>query len=587
MTFFTHHKDDRGFTLIEVLAALSVFSIMTVGLVPLFMSSLRGAATTRGDTVSKNVALEGLERARGLPFFVDYSTQKGYPNEGTIPKVDLLDIYFPSYVADGTYETTCTDSSPVDATCALALPADHTLTYIARFVKPQLNGSGDEEFVTVIPATTYRWDPPDPYTQQDRGPTQLVELTVRAQWVFGGATRSFEVSGLIGEREFGDVTVRGSANVDYTVRTSTVLEESGDKSLVQATAGIAESRIETKVSSTADQTVRGAQLRLLTVPSDPTVTPTDVVPGVDGATTIIHAPPDSIPFGDSGAAADLVHPSLGPVAGIDSSDSEALKVSVLAELPIAQGGFDFNAPTGTERLAWSTAQADGNSGLFIDASVEAVRFLPLLGETISGNTKAFTTAVDDVARRVETAATTSFGRLRALAARYPLDITDGVGSSPPARPILLLDDFEATVICKSTPTGSATATKQWSATLRYWADILPTDDLAIGAYEQLDLSSAAAVDPLATIGNPVVFDAPNGQDDLHLFNRPANGERGYLASFTSELGSTGTIADGGKVTQAAIEDAIRFETAPLDQGRPDSALSVRMGSLSCEGLDAR
>ncbi len=80
----------RGFTLIEVMAALVVFSLMTLGIVPLLLSSMKGSELSQSYAIGKNLAVEAMERVRGLPYYVKFDTQKdGRP-------IDLLDLYYPS-----------------------------------------------------------------------------------------------------------------------------------------------------------------------------------------------------------------------------------------------------------------------------------------------------------------------------------------------------------------------------------------------------------------------------------------------------------------------------------------------------------
>ena len=78
---------ERGFTLIEVLAALVVFSLITLGIVPLLASSMKAATLARTGTVAKNAGLKAMEHARDLPYYISYAAQN--------KRVDILDMYFP------------------------------------------------------------------------------------------------------------------------------------------------------------------------------------------------------------------------------------------------------------------------------------------------------------------------------------------------------------------------------------------------------------------------------------------------------------------------------------------------------------
>ncbi|CAN5151390.1 hypothetical protein BH20ACT22_BH20ACT22_13030 [soil metagenome] len=602
-----------GFTLIEVIVALSIFLITMVGVMPLLVGSVRGASLSRSYTVGKNVALEAMERARGFPYYVDFPTQKGYTaNVAPFRKVDLLDLYFPSFDSSGTYTTTCSASGSANPACPRSLPAGYSLEYKARFVKAvksTVDGVQQETYATVTAPTTYRWDPPDPYTLLDAAPTQIVELVVTSKWNYNGAPRSFSLQSIIGEREFGKVTVRGIARVDYGLKvTTTYTDSSGNKSKLNAVAGIAESRVGTKTASTADQTARVGEMKLTEAPED--IPPANEI---EGAVSVLHAAPDTLPAGSSAGAATLVHPdpAIGDIAGLEGTFTTNLKASVSEELPTATGSFGYSAPaspTGSERLFWVSGKvgALNATNLRLDNSAGLVTFRARGGAvpTLTGGTSATTTPVTNPAtRRVETVAQTAFGRLRIL----PLvsgnfmsggfdSVEDAAGTVTTERAVVYIDDFTANATCKSTraTTGgnAATASRSWSAKLYYLKDILPEDNLPRARYNSLTLSSTNGSDPLAAFSasntNPLVFDGQTPAQDVYLFE-PSSG-LGYLQSWSSLVGSgTPAPSSAGAVTQAATDGAIRVNTTAVNPGvgTNDSTISIQVGKLSCVSEDRR
>ncbi|HEX2196941.1 MAG TPA: type II secretion system protein, partial [Actinomycetota bacterium] len=58
-------RREGGFTLVETLAAMMIFSLVTLGTTPLLLSSIRGATLSGSFTVGKNLASEAMERVRG------------------------------------------------------------------------------------------------------------------------------------------------------------------------------------------------------------------------------------------------------------------------------------------------------------------------------------------------------------------------------------------------------------------------------------------------------------------------------------------------------------------------------------------
>ncbi len=137
-------REERGFTLVETLAALMIFSIVTLGTTPLLLSSMRGATLSGTFTVGKNLASEAMERVRGFPFF------ESVKNLTNPPRRDVLDLYFPDRVAGpsgsgftggNAYVTLCTSTSKLPAAsagqaCPPRVPAGFTLRYDAQFVNP-------------------------------------------------------------------------------------------------------------------------------------------------------------------------------------------------------------------------------------------------------------------------------------------------------------------------------------------------------------------------------------------------------------------------------------------------------------------
>lgn len=609
-----------GFTLIEVIVALSIFLITMVGVIPLLVGSVRGASLSRSYTVGKNVALEAMERSRGFPYYVDFPTQKGYTaNVAPFRKVDLLDLYFPNLTAPvsntgyssstNTYTTTCTGSGSTNPACPRSLPAGFSLEYAVRFVKAvksTVDGVQQETYSTVPPADGYRWDPPDPYTPLDTAPTQIVEFVVTSKWNYNGAPRRFALQSIIGEREFGKVTVGGAARVDYGVKVSTTYTDSaGAKSLLSAVAGVAESRVQTKTASTADQTARAGEMKLTEAPED--IPPANEI---EGAVSVLHAAPDTLPAGSSAGAATLVHPdpAIGNIAGLEGTFTTNLKASVSEELPTATGNFGYSAPaspTGSERLFWVSGKlaATNPTNLRLDNSGGLVTFRARGGSipTLTGGTSATTTPVTNPAtRRVETVAQSAFGRLRILPI-VPSSFTsvvDAAGAATTERAVVFINDFTATATCKSTraTTGgnAATATRSWSAKLYYLKDLVPGDNLPQARYQLLTLGSLNGSDLLAPFSasgtNPLVYDGPTPAQDVYLFEPSSPSGLGYLQSWSSLVGSaTPAPSSAGAVTQASTDGAIRVNTTAVNPGAGtnDSTISIQVGKLSCVSEDRR
>ncbi|MGH2746519.1 MAG: type IV pilus modification PilV family protein [Actinomycetota bacterium] len=584
--------EERGFTLVEMMASILVFAIMTLGMVPLLASSMRGATVGRAATVGKNAAVEEMERIRGFPYHISYAAQN--------QKVDLLDLFFPNMgagydSATGVFTTTCTTTTLDNPACPRSIPSGYTITVAARFITPNTSGGYD----AVTPPAGYQWDSA---TGADFPPAQFMDFTVTSSWTVGARARNYSVQSYLGDRKSVGESVRGTAKVDYGVQVITTFEEDGDTSQLTAQAGIAESRIESRLLSTADQLVRAGRLQLVELVSGDTEV-AQTLGEEEGATATYHASPDQTPAPNVDAGSKiLIHEgslegSLD-IAGLDDTQATDLSVAVSNEVPSATGNFRFLVGLGEEEGGEPSDQSDFWVVNQRDTNDTFLRFDPLRkllslratgGQTLTGGTSAVTGAIDAGDRRVQTDANVSFEKLLLL----PALLDDGGATS---NEVVRIENFTASVSCKSTA-NSATAESiaSWSADLFYYRDDVPSDGLAFGGYASIEIGSGEASDPLAGFGpgvgntNPLVYegDPLEGDEDIYLFDDPSQGRKGYLKSWSSRFGTTATESANGEETSANIDAAIFIHTNPTNPNLPDSGLQISIGKLSCEALDAR
>lgn len=575
------------------MAALMVFMIITLGIIPLLLSSIRAAALSRSFTVGKNVAIEGMERARDLPFRVAYASQNR--------KVDVLDAYFPRATGSGyaagsgasppaqgdyKYTTVCTPSSPADAACIPGLPAGYKMTFTAQFVKP--TNTSPETYVPVAPVASYAWDS----VANDGAASQLLRISVLAEWTQAGAPESFRLTSIVADRKFGiQRSLRGSASVDYGIQilTSYTISPSGtaDLSVIGGNVG---SGIESQESSSADQTVVSGEMRKLPSTTDPQ----------RAATSVHHAAPDSTPTGISAAALTYTDAAATPGnrAFLNNTATSGLQVGVASQLPQAQGSFSYSqsgANTGynssvsstTDQL-WahnkiSTVAPVSNLRLDSTKKLLTVRpFNPGTGNvSLSGNTSAVATSGG-----VTTNAQVRLGRVL-LMPTTSLVVTATTTPAPAAgvateRAVIAIDDFKANVTCTSTRNGAtATVVTSWSATLWYWTDTT-SNNTRDGSYKKTTLPvPGAGESTLAAIktANPVVYDAAT---DIRLFGTTA-----YLKDWSSLAAATTSPITDGRETSAVLDGALRVQTNPTDTALPESGLTTALGNISCESVDRR
>jgi type II secretory pathway pseudopilin PulG len=587
ISVFRAKRGEEGFTLVETVASIAVFTILTVGVIPLLASSLKGIDLARTLTRGKNLAQEYMERVRGLPYF------------DAAPRRDVLDLYFPNLLTgynatSKTFTTTCTQTTVTPAASgALAcppknpdgttrIPPGHTVTYTAQFVRPVLN-SNPETYSVVTPIAGY--DSASPASAIP--PASLLRITVTVAWSQAGKARQFQLVSLLGDRKLGVDQLHGESSVDFTVQALTSYQDSsGRLSSVTAVAGQSKSDIEVKAFAGADTDVTAGRISLSR--QEFGASPGATIASAAGAQSNQHAPPNASPMMTSGTAQTVNNTDLFPVlpvAGIAATTVDeavpAPTAQVTGELPKAV--TNFNYPSSTE-IFWVNNQADTgrNTLLHLHATEHPFSIQRLSANRMSGNTYAEATAVSPLAsRKVQATAHAQFGKAIVL----PTTFASG------DRGVIVISNFVADVDCKSTGSlAGAVANGSWSATLQYWRDTNPTDGAANGGFVTLPISGSTigtGVDPLVAIEaeNPLVYDSLTPAGDVYLFDRPAAGKVGYLDTWSTT--TTMTSAKTSQDASVSMPYAINIVTAKTNQSNEESKLVINIGKLSCQTADRR
>lgn len=577
-------RSQAGFTLIETLIAIVIFGIMTLGIVPVIAASLRASTLTKQQTVSKNIAVQMMERIRGLPFYISSTTQRQ----------DVLDLYLPgTSAASGllsnqtytspTVTTTCTSSTSSPACAGVSIPAGYTLTVAGTFMKP-VNAA--PTYVQVAPEDpVYSWRT----ATHDAPQTQLLRVGVSVAWTTLGRPHTYSLDTLVGQRQFGGVKISADAKIDYGVQALTsYVDSAGNQSDLTAIAGQDESQAGLRTVPTADEGLTGGLLSL-------------VQQGAAGATNLanasgvsakLHGPPDATPAGATVAAQTISHPGLvgsPQVAGLDTSTSSGLGVSTTGDVPGSSG--TFSSATGTQDDLWVKTQANVLSDPVgrLDSSKPMLSLSGSAAQALNGATSTSSTPINNSAtRKVQSTAMLNLYGLRLL----PLNFV----SSGSDRSLVILDTFSAVTDCKATVSASAYASATWSGSLRYYRDTT-NDGVLNGSYSAaVPLAGSLASDPLVALQsqalsnpaqNPLVYDGLTAAQDIYLFQTPT--QTGYISNWSSlyNVSSTGIRKDTtNREVRGSIAGAIRIDTRPTDT-IGQSALSVSVGKLSCSSVDQR
>jgi len=640
---------EGGFSLVEVMAALFIFTLLTLGLVPLLTSSIRGSNTARADTIGKNAALKAMERVRGLPFYVSYAT--------STTKVDLLDLYYPDaetdVVIDGRtlYRIVCPFNSLANPACPRDVPTGYTIAFEAQFVDPVATGTqptpGETatSYANVDPATVdpdYSWES----AETDSPPRQIVQMAITATWSVGNRDESYTLTSLLSDRSFGGRKIKGQASLDYGVDLyvtyDTLRNGSGPsrQSNGNMFIGTSESDIEGRRLSTARHTTTAGRAEI-SRPDGATIA------FVDGATsTTLAAPPDQEPGNVNALDARLTHPDFArEVLAFGPSLVQQLEATATTSnaSPLATGNLEITSVVnGTNEYAYTKSpqlnQGDYNAlNLSTGPSegpsiVNLVRWNgtpgPLPGITSpvnTGRTLVGGSIAQAFADRVYSQATFDFDRMTMLQTNWIPDPApiEGGGRLEGARgAVVVIEDFRAAVSCHSRTDGTGDGEAQYSGTLYYWYDPVQDgsrepmpvddDDDDDGArYRRITFnvtSASAGADPLAAVkaengGNgPLVYDHPSANQRIYLFGTTlgktidsGSKRAAYLTEWnsittTEQRTDASTDAAGAAVSSvnSSVEGALEIELADLDTTKNVStSTTVSMGSLSCYAQDAR
>jgi prepilin-type N-terminal cleavage/methylation domain-containing protein len=578
-----------GFTLIETMAALTVFTIMVLGIAPLLASTLRGSALSRSYNVGKDIGQAAMERVRGLPYF------------DAAPKRDVIDLYFPDLVVGTggsgyntttkTFTTICTATSALPAASgALScppkrtdgtspLPTGYSMTFLAQFVSPVAN-SNPETYNVITPPVGWT-------AASTTAPSQMLRVTMRVTWQQGSKSANFQLISLVGDRKLTPEKLRANATVDFLAQALTSYRvptgpEAGRLSTLRAFTGRSISTVALKNFASADQDSRAVQMTL--AGQEFGGQPGSVIQDETGAAAIFNAPPSATVTVSPTAASKTINAppgvtvagGIGGFTGTDVNEnlSPAPAALVTNELPRAAGNFGY--PGGSTEEFWVTNQADtGNSALLAlvpGAHVLSVQQPSGGGQSkrIFGSTYAETFPVSPTALRLRSTAKAQAETIALLPTGHNAN-----------KPLITLTDFVASADCQVSGTTSTTI-GSWSGILKYkTASGLITKNLGGST-----TPGAFADDLLPGPGasNPLVAGVAGTATAVYLFDEP--GKPGFLDSWSYTPLMTSSKPDA-RSAKVSMPYAMNIVTAKTDPANPESKLSVAIGGMSCEAVDKR
>ena len=251
-------ETDEGFTLVEILVAIGLLSVVMVASLPVFIAMLASTATTRLNTQGKNLAQERLEQIRDLRFHVD--RQNG-------PFLDLLDLYYTNAKSVGT-------PTPVTAS-GLTLSGNYVATggamnglpaapYYRTSTGPIPGALGFSQVIAaqflgptgaVLPAVRYQ----DLYDSQvvgvDSPPSLVLGITVITTWQQAGVTKTYRTFTQVTEGRPEQPVIQSQARAVAVDVTST----GADGATLELQAGVASVDGAQSSGSSVSGFVAGAQ----------------------------------------------------------------------------------------------------------------------------------------------------------------------------------------------------------------------------------------------------------------------------------------------------------------------------------------
>lgn len=542
---------DDGFTLIEVMVALVLLSIVAAATGSVLIVSARASVSTRLETEAKNLAQERVEFLRQLQYHVD--RQNG-------PYIDLLDRYYPNRVtAAGTgsgWVSAGTTRQPGEpATGAFyrtrlseaQVAPGFTQVVTAQFLLANRAPLADASFPTYDSQVAGR----------DESPTPLLGITVITSWNDGTAAKSFRVFTQITPSGRADALLASQARgIALQVESTNV---AGEALTAEAAVTTAEGHVSTgSTASVQASAARGTRTAAAAVTGAEAsaLSPGGAQPDEVNATAVTSGSPCGYAaYGrsrvDEVTSAVTNGVPLAPAAVGQTTTPSTRATSMLLGSPGGGcGAFHFDN---------DTAQAEARLRLVAGAPVVAVTGVTT-GSTPIVRSTAWVNGTTDTAnprfvRAGSSAATTE-----------PIELfyTDYSGGQPLVRIWLVSSAIE----CDSRTAG---AVASYRVVIDYRASSGSRSTIIDRTWSS---STSGSTDPLAAMNLAAyVVDAGSGLT---------------LADYIGSWSFATSISEGATNGVAGLDAALRVTTTPLRGSvEPLSSVGIVVGRLSCAADDSR
>lgn len=569
---------EAGFTLIEIMVAITLVAIAAAGSIPLLIVGMKAANNSKLNTQAKNLAQQRMESMRDLPYHVD--RQNG-------PYVDLLDIY---YTSTSTTPTTVHRAGEIEtgrwcsgntSPCASSPSApfyqvtvssidgypSFTQTITTQFLK----GSGAA--IPVPVGTTYNNLTPG----QDQPLSSLVGITVVTSWNDHGTTHNYKSYTRIADtRGLGaDLTTQGTASFlqvqsgGFPGNTLTAEVAGADATGSLSTGSVAAAEV--RPIEALDSAGQDYEINSVTATS-PGSAPTPLSADLAGSQAGVNE-------------CGWVGWGSTNWSGVTASTSTATSNG----LPQAPSNVDTNAPPNNQVTAKLTASSNNPyCGLFgfanqstsydpvlrlTDPSVPLVKINNPGGSAtvIKGQAWVNATSTNSTPHTASSGANTSSTEVVRL---FPgADFTGGKG-------VVKVSLSQASISCLSSVSGGVatqSSTGSWTVNISYWK---ASDTFGGGGWFDLpqytwNSSTGSATDPLASIDTSAIEVYHNGSTILHLSD--------YIGSWST----TRKITENANSGVHQLQGIVSITTQETRADDLLSAVGLQIGNLSCVAEDNR
>lgn len=567
-------RDDAGFTLVEVMAALVVFSLVAAATLAMLLTGLRSSLVNKQQSVGKNVTQERVEQMRTLQYH-----NVSNPSQG------LVETYYPNNSGGvGSGQT-----GFVAAGGGVSSDGDPAAGAFYRTVVDPVSGfAGFRQYVAVqfLDANGASLDPPAGYnilTSGTNPPSNFVGFTVTTFWTVGGRASKFSTytRAAASTASANSVTVQSRTKAlriqgNLPSASSAPRKAFADAGIIEINGALAD-------DATAASTATGGQVS---------------IPGGDhttGATATATAPPNTTQPTQSLGGFTFVdttnsNPATNTVLTLGPTDAQNVNASSTAALPGAGTPTQpvtadvYGQATPNQNALGFTNEVTAGAGpvthLMLNTAtpVVTVPATSACPPTCSAPVLTGSSYMQSTLAGANHTTTTSSSTSIATAVRlFPTTFAPNG--------VLSISLSAATIQCQltgpfqGTPTPTLTATYTGSVSYSTYDPVARTYTPRTVSLSGTQSADALAAIPLAT--------TQVGVDGL--------GAPIYLGDYVSSWGSATSssvaasqqVASTGKALSSTVDSLIFVNSAPLRASDASSGLGVQVGGSSCLVGDSR